>query len=67
MDSLDMVDIVQETLEREGVLMSLRAQLRASVFKVVSKEKTQTQGTLIQEFLGTHDGTDLSFGKHVIF
>ena len=51
---LDIITAVQATLEREGILQSIRAQLRASVFNVISKVGNENKNnSFLTEFLAT--------------
>jgi hypothetical protein len=56
MANFEVIDALQRSLEKEGVLQSLRAQLRASVFRIISKGGQNHKNLKLQKFMASSDG-----------
>lgn len=54
--SIEVVDAVQQLLENEGVLQSLRAQLRLSVINALAVKGAERKSSKAVEFLSKDDG-----------
>lgn len=60
MATVEAVDAIQRALESEGVLQSIRAQLRASVFNIISKNTAGNKPTKSIKFLQEKQGMKFS-------
>lgn len=54
--STEIVDAVQQLLEKEGVLQSIRAQLRSSVINVLATKDGERRASKTVEFAGKESG-----------
>ena len=61
--STEIVDAVQQLLEKEGVLQSIRAQLRSSVINALATKDGERRASKTVEFAGKESGE--SFRKEV--
>ena len=60
--STEIVDAVQQLLEKEGVLQSIRAQLRSSVINALATKDGERRASKTDEFTGKESGK--SFKKN---
>lgn len=58
--SIEVIDAVQQLLESEGVLQSIRAQLRASVINALSTKTSDRRTSKAVEFVNKVRGTSRS-------
>jgi hypothetical protein len=54
--STEIVDAVQQLLEKEGVLQSIRAQLRSSVINALATKDGERRASKTVEFTGKESG-----------
>ena len=53
---MEMVELVQRTLENDGILQSIRAQLRANVYNVITKQKSLSTNGILNDFKNNDEG-----------
>jgi hypothetical protein len=59
MATVDVIDAIQQTLESEGALQTIRAQLRSKVFEIVSKKEGYSRfNRRAIDFISTSEGED---------
>lgn len=57
--SIEVVDAVHQLLESEGILQSIRAQLRASVINALATSGAERKASKAVQFLSSDNGTKI--------
>lgn len=59
--TIEVVDAVQQLLESEGILQSIRAHLRASVLNALATNGAERKASKAVQFLSKDNGTKIDF------